>query len=180
MKELLVIGGGGHGRIIAEAVAQTGLYRVIGFGDDDPRKRGVRIDELIVLGPWSHINADAYIVAIGNNEMRRVVFERLVSAQKSVATIIHPRACVSQLATVGLGTVVLAGAVIQAGARLSENVIVNVGVVVDHDAQVGSHAHLAVSSTVVSFGRIASGEVLAPGTVRLREGSAGVDQSRPL
>ena len=67
----------------------------------------------------------------------------------------------------------LAGAVIQAGARLGENVLVNAGAVVDHDAEVGDDAHLGLNSTVESFAKVAAGEWLAPGAVRLKNEPAG-------
>ena len=90
MTRLLIIGSGSHGRIVAEAATQSGMFRVIGFADDDPRRTGLIIDGCPVLGPWSSVKADAYVVAIGRNEIRRQIFEQLRIAAMPRAVIISP------------------------------------------------------------------------------------------
>lgn len=167
MKNLLVIGCGAHGRIVAETAALLG-YEVAGFADDNAARHGQVIGQWKVLGGWKELAADQYFVAIGKNDQRQAIFNSLVQEGKSVPGLIHPFSYVSPLAQVGFGSVVLAGAVIQAGAVVKENVIVNIGAVIDHDAIVESHAHIAQGAVVASFGRVSSGEVLPAGNVRLR------------
>ena len=173
MQHVLIIGCGRHGRIVAEAIAHRGEFRVVGFADDDPAKRGTVIDGVPVLGPWRQCDGPLWFVAIGHNAARRRIFTELVHAGRPVITVISPAAYVSSHARIGAGSVVLAGAVIQAGATLGQNVLVNAGAVVDHDAAVGDHAHLGLHSTVESFANVAAGEWLAPGAVRLKNADAG-------
>lgn len=173
MRNVLIIGCGRHGRIVAEAIAHGGEFRVVGFADDDPARRGAVIDGVPVLGSWRHSDEPLCFVAVGHNATRRRIFAELVAAGRQVITVISPAAYVSPHARIGAGTVVLAGAVIQAGATLGENVLVNAGAVIDHDAEVGDHAHLGLHSTVESFAKVAPGEQLAPGTVRLKNAVAG-------
>lgn len=164
MKSLIVIGCGGHGRIVAEAAAAT--FRVRGFADDNAARHGARVDGLRVLGAWQKLDADAFVVAVGDNAARRRVFEAVRAAGHSLATVVAPGACVSARAGLGAGTVALAGVVVQAGAVVGANVVLNAGAVVDHDAEVGDHAHVGLRAVVVSFGRVAAGEWLPPGGVR--------------
>ncbi len=173
MRNVLIIGCGRHGRIVAEAINQRGEFQIVGFADDDPAKRGTVIDGVPVLGPWQQCDAPLCFIAIGHNATRRRIFTELVRAGRQAITVISPAAYVSPHAQIGAGTVVLAGAVIQAGARLGENVLVNAGAVVDHDAEVGDDAHLGLNSTVESFAKVAAGEWLAPGAVRLKNEPAG-------
>lgn len=168
MKRIIIVGSGAHGRIVAETITLVGGFEVMGFCDDDPAKHGRTIDQWKVLGAWRDTHADGYVVAVGDNAARQRIFEDLLVEWLEVITVLHPRAFVSPAAQVGAGTVVLAGAVISAGAQVGRNVIINIGGLVDHDAVVGDHSHIAPNATVASLGRVAAGEILPPGAVRLR------------
>jgi sugar O-acyltransferase (sialic acid O-acetyltransferase NeuD family) len=167
MKSLVVVGCGAHGRIVAETASLLG-YSVVGFADDNPAKHGQFSGKWKVLGRWNELEANHYFVAIGNNLAREVIFMQLQNLGKSLPILVHPFSYVSPECKIGVGSVLLAGAVVQAGAVIKENVIVNIGAVVDHDSIVEAHAHLAQGAIVGSFGRVASGEILPPGTVRFR------------
>jgi len=167
--DLIIVGAGAHGRIVAEAVSQGGRLKVKTFADDDPAKRGIFFGIWTVSGPWHELVGDAYCVAIGNNTVRRSIFQQLVAAGKRVPSIVSPHAYVSHGAVLGKGTVVLAGAIVQAGARIGENVIIGAGAVIDHDTTVGDHAHVGVNATVASYARVLEGELIPPGAVRLKE-----------
>lgn len=173
MRNVLIIGCGRHGRIVAEAITQRGEFRVVGFADDDPAKRGTVLDGVPVVGPWQQSDEPLCFIAIGHNATRRRIFTELLRAGRQLITVISPTAYVSPHAQIGVGSVVLAGAVIQAGATVGEIVLVNAGAVVDHDAVVGDYAHLGLHSTVESFAKVAAGEWLAPGAVRLKNAVAG-------
>jgi len=71
VKSLPIIGIGGHGRIVADTAAMAGNFQVRGFGDDDPKKHGLIIDNLAVLDSWRNVDVEQFVVAIGNNETRR-------------------------------------------------------------------------------------------------------------
>lgn len=165
MKSLLIIGCGGHGRIVAEAARD---FRVVGFADDDPHKVGTTVDGWTVLGAWPDVAADTCVVAIGNNAARRAVFEKLMLARRATAVVIAPGAMVSRRAKVGPGSVILSGCVVQAGAVIGANVLLNAGALVDHDAVVDDHAHVGLNSVVSSFARVGNGEWLPSGAVRAR------------
>lgn len=162
---LIIIGAGRHGRIVAEIARESGRFLPIGFADDHTEV-GTLIDGVPVLGPWHKTEADAYILAIGDNDVRARLFSELIAHGRRIATLISPRAHVSSGAKIGTGTVVLPGACIQAGASIGANVVVNIGVLADHDAEVGDHANLPPGVVLACFAQVAAHERLAPGTVR--------------
>lgn len=152
MKRLLIVGAGGHGRSVAEAVLAEGACIVAGFLDDAfPELQ--RVWEIRVLGKavdfaqWVGI-ADLAFVAIGNNALRQRVSLGLQMAGFSLATVVHPRAIVSPTATIGRGSAVMAGAIVGAEACLGEGVIVNCAAVVDHHCRVGDYGHLGVNAAM--------------------------------
>ena len=161
MHRLIIVGAGGHGRSVAEAILGGGQFRVVGFLDDAfPGLSQVR--GFPVLGGIADFSrlldcADAAIVAIGNNQLRKEACSRLCIAGLELATVIHPRAIVSPSAIVGTGSAIMAGAIVGTEAVLGEGVIVNCGAVVDHHCKVEDFGHLGVSAAM------AGGSVLGEG-----------------
>jgi sugar O-acyltransferase (sialic acid O-acetyltransferase NeuD family) len=139
---VLVIGAGGHAKVVIATLEAAG--RVVRAAvDDDAKRHGARILGVPVIGPldaaMDYQGLEA-IVAIGNNETRRAIAERLPLRW---TTAVHPRAEVHSSARLGPGTVVFAGAVVQPDARIGSHVILNTAATVDHDCSVGDFAHLA-------------------------------------
>ena len=186
MKRLLIVGAGGHGRSLAEAVLAGGVFQLAGFVDDAPAQAR-QVWQWPVFGSTAELSqyrqhAEAAIVAIGNNALREELQGRLCAAGFEIATVVHPQAMVSPRASLGVGCAVMAGAIVGTEARLGQGVIVNCGAVVDHHCQVDSFAHLSVraamaggtilghgawmqASAVLGYGvRVAPGVVLESGT----------------
>jgi sugar O-acyltransferase (sialic acid O-acetyltransferase NeuD family) len=153
MRRLVILGAGGHGRVVADAAELAGVWSEIVFLDD-------RFGGLTRSGPWPVVGTlkdvaracgqdDQLVCAIGVGRVRRELQERLQQQRYTFANVVHPRATVSRHAQLGEGVVVFAGACINFGARLGDAVIVNTGATIDHDCVLedGSHvcpgAHLA-------------------------------------
>jgi sugar O-acyltransferase (sialic acid O-acetyltransferase NeuD family) len=182
----LILGSGGHGRSVADAIRAQG-DAVLGFLDDNRSA-----DELVagdpVLGPlrlaWDvktlpcperAPTPDRFVVAFGNPVLRQRWQQVLEAAGAPVGVVVHPRACVSPSAQLAPGCVVLAGAVINADAQLERGVLVNSGAVVDHDAFCGAYSQLGVNAAMAGGARLgplaslAAGEVLGCGERRFAE-----------
>ncbi len=145
MKELIIIGASGHGRVVADIAREAG-YTSIQFLDDD--------STLTVCGEYSVVgNCDRmtvfdcdFIVAIGNAAIRRMMQERLERNGKVLATLIHPSAVVAKDVRLGTGTVVMAGVVINPGVVIGKGCIINTCSSVDHDCLVGDYVHISVGA----------------------------------
>ncbi len=150
---LLVVGAGGHGRSVAEAVLMSGDFDLVGFLDDGAFTNGVDVWGLPVLGPATAFAdyaalATHAVVAIGNNALRQKMCAQLQEAGLTLARVVHPRATVSPRAQLGEGVAVMAGAIVGTEAVLGQGVIVNCGAVVDHHAQVHDFGHLGVNASM--------------------------------
>ena len=161
IERVIVMGAGGHGRSVAEAIVLSGRYRLIGFVDDGAAP-GCEIWGYPVLGATAELGstrelADAAVVAIGNNIVREKLHARVREVGFSLVTVVHPKAFVSPSAVIDDGCTIMAGAVIGTAARLGEGVIVNCGATVDHHCKVESFGHLGVNACM------AGGSVLGHG-----------------
>lgn len=166
MKRLLIIGGGGHGRSVAEAMLLSRQPQEQGFELtaflDDAAQPHQHVWDWPVWGTTAMLpecsgRIDAVVVAVGNNALRETLHRRVYAAGFTLATVIHPAAVVSPRASIGAGSVIMAGAIVGAEARLGEGVIVNCGAVVDHDCVVEDFAHLGGNASM------AGGAVLGRG-----------------
>jgi acetyltransferase EpsM len=166
---LILIGGGEHARVVAEAAAAMGGMELVGFVDPEPcdetvRRLGVRRlgDDSALRqhpGAWGVIG----IAGLGSLVARRRIVERLSPALEGWATIIHPRAWVSPTAGVEHGAVIMAGAVIQTGARVGAHCVVNSGAIVEHDVELGAFSHAAPAAVLGGGARVGEGTYLGMG-----------------
>lgn len=186
---IAIAGAGGHGRVALDC------FRV-GSGDDvdlaffDDRWVEVReVDGVEVVGPlealYEAAKWDWVFVAVGDNATRQRIAEDLVRRGRRLVTIVHPHTAISPRATIGEGTIAVAGSVVNAGARVGRCVILNTLSSVGHDcvvedfAQIASGvnvgggaviecgAFLGIGAKVVPLARIGAWSVVGAGSVVL-------------
>lgn len=168
---LLVLGVGGHGRVVASALLQAGR-RIIGFVDPDQSLWGTQWLGLPVIGNdecLADFSPDSVrlVNGIGSTvapRLRRSIFEAQKSRGYAFETVIHSQAWVSPYAELGEGVQIMAGAMVQVGVRIGSNTIINTGAIVDHDCMIGSHTHVAPGAAL-------SGGVTIGGTCHIGTGS---------
>lgn len=158
---LLLVGGGEHARVVAEAARAQG-YRLDGFVDPAPCEETVTRLGLSRLGGDEAVAGygEAVIVgvgAVGVSPRRAEVVARLSPVVRRFATVVHPAAWVSPTATLGEGTVVMAGACVNSGARIGAHVVINTGAVVEHDVEVGDFAQVGPAAALGGGARLGRG-----------------------
>ena len=149
-KKLLIIGAGGHGKVVADIANRTGKYSEIAFLDDDESITAVgrylcegTVDKLKTEPKQTEV-----FVAIGNAIIRKRVLEKVEAEGFEVPVLVHPNAVLGEDVEMGYGTVVMAGAVINSGTQIGKGVIVNTSSSVDHDCTIGDFVHVAVGAHI--------------------------------
>lgn len=161
MKPLIIIGAGGHGRVVLDAVLAQNKFDVIGFADENLASGSLVADGYQVLCHPTQLHTLAktdlqYIIAIGDNAVRKRIARSL--SDYPAASIIHPDAIIGSNVSIGPGCVILARTLIHNGSQLGEHVIVNAGALIDHDCRIGDFVHLSFGTQVGSMSHI-SGEI---------------------
>ncbi len=159
MSGILVLGAGGHGKVVADILQCAGA-EVLGFLDDNPATWGSQVLDLPVLGAietYARYQPAGLVLGIGANRVRRTLVERLgPDAAPLWYNAIHPRSTVARSSRLGRGVVIVAGAVVNPEARLGDHVIINSGATVDHDCVLGSYVHIAPGANLA--GGVSVGE----------------------
>lgn len=162
MKNLVIIGAGGHGQVVADIAAQTKKYDDIIFLDDNASCAVGLCADFV-----KYINKDTeFYVAFGNNVNRLTWLDKLSAAAAILAVIVHPTAYVSPRATLRGGTSVLPGAIVNTDVVVGKGCIINIGAIVDHRTVLGDGVHVAPGAIVkgeniiATCTKIESGEVI--------------------
>ncbi|MDI9817746.1 MULTISPECIES: acetyltransferase [unclassified Legionella] len=175
--ELVILGGGGHCKVVLDAFELSGKHYKVKLYDNNPLLTGKAVAGYVVkAAPHSldAINTNVH-VAIGNNLVREKIY-RSLSKSASLLTIIHPTAVIAKTAEIASGTFIAANAILAPESSIGEGCIINHSAVVDHEVKIGSYSHIAPNSTlggnVVIGDRvlIGAGAVVLPG-VRIGDGA---------
>jgi len=181
MLRIVMIGDGGHGKVVRELIALMPDVRLAAALDDRYSGRDGALPagaqdgaDGEFRGPveaWRSLLARYpalhFIVAIGDNRTRREIARELEAAGARFARLIHPAATVSPKARIGPGAVVMARAVVQPDAEVGAHAIVNTGAIVEHDCAVGDYAHIAPGAVMTGGARAGEGALLGAGAVIL-------------
>jgi len=147
MAGLLIVGAGGHGKVVADTAYESGEWEKIAFLDD----RYPAVKSILgwpVLGTISQASVliEEYsniVVAIGDNVLRFTLVHAFIEMGFVLPVIVHPTAFVSRFAQIGLGSVIFAQVAINAGTHIGIGSIVNTGATIDHDCLVGNGVHIS-------------------------------------
>jgi sugar O-acyltransferase (sialic acid O-acetyltransferase NeuD family) len=152
MIDWVIYGGGGHARVIGDAIKLSG-DQVITYFDDN--KDLSSINKIPVFPYHESVEQQAnIIIGIGNNEVRRNISKYIIH---EFGTVIHPKAIVADDVCIGEGSIVLAGAVIQSGATIGKHVVINANVTIDHDVVIGDFCSIYPNSYIGGGAKIGAG-----------------------
>jgi acetyltransferase EpsM len=173
--KLVVIGAGGHARVVTD-IARLRGYAIVGFLDDlNPQRHGAERFGATILGGLDHLGAlgqsgvRCAFVAVGDCHARLRLAAHAADAGFELPMLAHPSAVLAADTAVGPGTVLAAGAIVNPGARLGGNVIVNTAASVDHDCVIEDGVHVACGARLAGGVQVGRGSWIGIGAV-VREG----------
>lgn len=157
MIDTLLVGAGGHAKVVREIVEQSG-HRIAAYAAPDECSwlEFPRYDDHAPI--LDHV-PQAFVMGIGGvtpDKLRRRLdlYHSWLNRGLAPLIVLHPSAVVSKSAEVEDGSCVLAGAVLQPSVRIGEAAIINTRAVIEHDAHVGEGAHIAPGAVVLAEARI--------------------------
>ena len=173
LPSVVVIGAGGHAKVVVELIRSQGRYDVIGCTDREPLRQDVV--GAPILGS-DDVLPDLYaqgvrhcFIALGDNVLRRKVAVQVTALGFELVNAVSPKAIVSPTVRFGRGVAVMAGAVINADATVADLAIVNTRAAVNHDCEIGEAAHVAPRAALAGGVRvgplafIGAGATIIPG-----------------
>jgi sugar O-acyltransferase (sialic acid O-acetyltransferase NeuD family) len=169
MDDVVIVGAGGHGKVVLDVLLAERRYRPVGFVDADPKLTDAYVGGLPVLGSVNSLTRlrrerlRHAIVAIGDNLARLRYATLLREEGFTLVSAVHPTASVSPSATLGDNVVVCAQAAVVCEARVGAAAIVNTGAVVDRECVVGDGVHVCPGAVLAGRVRVGRGAFVGIG-----------------
>lgn len=170
--EVLVVGGGGHAKVIIDILELQKEFTIAGIIDQKERV-GQYLNDIPIIGDdsqleeffWKGLRRAA--VAIGDNRRRTNLYEYLRGLGFKFVNMIHPSAIIAASAHLSIGTAIMPGAILNPDCLIKENVIINTKASVDHDCIVMEHCHIAPGCTLAGGVSVGAGTLIGAGTTVL-------------
>ncbi len=168
---VLILGCGGHAKVIIEVVEQMEGFSIHGCVGAPPSP-----DRLLghpVLGPdtlLAGIRREGVrhaIVAVGDNALRRKLTRLAWEMGFRLIRAVSRHAIVSPRARIAEGAAVMPGAVLNADCVVGRGAIVNTGATVDHDCLIGDYAHIAPGVHLAGAVSVGEGTLIGVGAAVL-------------
>lgn len=200
MVPIVILGGGGHAKVLINLIEMVGEYSIKGILDND-----IQRDSLVagypVLGgdallgqlyQQSITHACIGVGSVRDNRHRKELHTLVAGYGFSIPSLVHPSVIMGDRVDIAHGVQLMAGTIIQPGSSIGENTIVNTGSQIDHDSIIGQHVHIApgvvisggctiedgafigAGATVIQGIHIGVGAVVAAGAVVVRDVQAGM------
>jgi len=171
--DLVLIAGGGHALVVAEA-AQLAGFGMAGFLDDNPaaeiRTIGRGLERLGNIDDNGALGDRPWILATGRLALRRRLLGLLSTP---AATVVHPMAFISPSALLGAGVLVGAGSIVNSRSTICDHATINSAAVVEHDCVIGMNAHIAPRAVLGGGVRVGSDTLVGLGASVLPEVTIG-------
>lgn len=149
-KQLILIGGGGHCKVVISILRKLGDFQIAGIVDNYKVGRlikGINViggdEDLESLHKKGFRNAVITVGSIKDNRKRYELFNIIKKIGYKFPIIISSEAVIDTTVKIGEGTVVMPGCVINIDSSVGKNCIINTGAIVEHDCKIGHHCHIA-------------------------------------
>ena len=147
-RNIVIIGAGGHAKVIADIIEKSG-DTVYGFLDDNKEAKlyGYKYyGNIAECDKIAKENIDIYfIIAIGNNNIRKQISN---TYNLNYCTLIHPSAVIGANVVIGKGTAVMANVVINPSTTIGSHCILNTGCIIEHDNKIDDYVHISPNATL--------------------------------
>ncbi len=179
--DCVIIGAGGHGRVVLDIMQHEGRHEVVGFLDSNPDLHGRLMDGVEVLGPIQRLaslkdqGVRGAIVAVGHNGTRRSFGEQVQRLGHELVRAVNPSANIASNVSIGRGVEVAAGALVCAHCQIGDGVILNTGCLVDHETMIGTACHLCPGVKIAGRVTIESGAFVGIGATVIQHVRVGHD-----
>ena len=172
MKDIVLIGGGGHCKAVIDVIEQEGRFNIIGI-IDKPELLGKNVLGYPIIGNDSELNnlvkrCKNVLITIGQirSPLPRInLFDTVLKLGFTLPSIVSPRAYVSQHASIGMGSIIMHDAIVNAGVKIGDNCIINTKSIVEHGSNIGNHCHISTNAVINGDVVVGNGSFIGSGAV---------------
>jgi sugar O-acyltransferase (sialic acid O-acetyltransferase NeuD family) len=162
---ITLFGASGHCKVIIDILEQNN-QKIKLILDDNPNTVKI-LNNNVTDTRLSDLNTlRNVIISIGNNKVRKKISLKL---NTNYATAIHPKAIISNHASIADGTVIMAGAIVNPNAKIGKHCIINSGAVIEHDCKISDFAHISPNASLAGGVHVGEGTQIGIGASVIQE-----------
>lgn len=164
MNRIVIIGGGGHAKVLISNLKKLNSYEIVGYTDftdmgDILNIKYLSNDEILKELNDDHVHYAAIGVGtISTSDIREKIYKNALNLGYEFPTIISHSAIVNEHIEIGEATMAFDGVIINSGSKIGRGVILNTNSTIEHDCKIDDFAHIAPGVTLsggVSVGKYA-------------------------
>ncbi len=172
MEKIIIIGGGGHAKVVIAILKKLSVFSILGYLDVNDRGAILGVaylgtdDQLPIIKKKYPECAAA--IGVGNVDVsfnRQKIKEKLVKEGFKLPALVAASAVIQEDVLLKPGAVVMDGVVIHSGSRIGACAIINTKSSIDHDCHVGDFVHVGPGSTICGGVKIERNTLVGAGTV---------------
>ncbi|MBW4827968.1 MAG: acetyltransferase [Clostridiaceae bacterium] len=171
MKSIVLIGGGGHSKVIIDIIRSTNEYKVLGITEKSSNSK--EILGIPIIGSDDMLE-DIYkkgveyaficVGAIGDMGLRNKLYKKAKSIGFKIPTLIHKHAVVSSYSNIGEGTCLMAGTIINPNVKIGKNSIINTGSIIEHDCVIKDNVQISPGTILAGNVKVNNDTFIGMGT----------------
>jgi len=168
MKPVAIIGYSGHAYVAIDIFASNDTKVEAYFEANEKEYNPYNLSYKGIDSPEqiSSIKEEMdFFIGIGDNNIRRKIYENLAEHKDIYANAIHSSAVLANNVQLGKGIMIAANAVINPLAQIGTGVICNTGSIIEHECKVGDFAHIGPGAVLCGNVRVGSGSFIGANAV---------------
>jgi sugar O-acyltransferase (sialic acid O-acetyltransferase NeuD family) len=172
MKKVIVVGSGGHAKVVIDILTAMSRIQIAGVTSVDLAAGSVFCGYKVLGNDsalpqlYSDGKFDELAIGIGgykDNELRTKIFTNLKSLGFKITTVVHPTAFVSNTVKLGEGCVIFPGVLLNTEVQIGYNSIVATGASIDHETIIGNNVLVSAGVTIGAYANIHDNALIALG-----------------
>ena len=176
MKDIILIGGGGHSISCIDVIEQEKLYKIRGIIQKDLDKKtnilgfpviGLDIDLKKIVKKNTNI-----LIATGqikSPKIRIKLFNLAESLGAKFPKIKSPKSYCSKYSQINQGTILMHHSIVNANVKIGKNCIINNKSLIEHDVVISDHVHVSTGAILNGGVEVGLGSFVGSGAI-IKEG----------
>ncbi|MEP2705278.1 MAG: acetyltransferase [Roseibium sp.] len=160
-EKIVIIGAGGHGKVVADAALASGIEDIV-FFDQNPYLERTLLGFPVFSASDEGKGREPFI-AVGRNSTRKDLWSSWIESFSP--KIVHPQTTLARQIDLGPGTFVAAGVVVNIHCKIGKGVILNTSCSVDHDCHIGDFVHISPGANLAGGVSVGAGAWVGIGAV---------------
>ena len=153
MKNLILIGGGGHASSCLEIIEQYKNYKIIGIIE---KKKDFNNIDYTYLGDDKSLKdlkekysyAAICIGQIKSHIPRLNIYNKLINLKFNLPNFISKNTILSSKSTLGISNFIMSNVFLNRNVNVGNNNIINTGSIIEHDSTIGNNCHISTGSII--------------------------------